>query len=63
MLDYLTKAVDLLGYIFELVSKILVAVNGEESDEVAEMENTKVMVGDIADAVKTFAEQAEELSK
>lgn len=63
MLDYLTKAVDLVGYIFDLVSKILAAVNGDDSEEVAEMDGTKEMVGKIADAVKTFAEQTDELSK
>ncbi len=61
MMDYLTKAVDLIGYIFDLVSKILAAVNGEESEEVAEMESTKEMVGKITGAVQDFADQVEDL--
>ena len=63
LIDYLTKAADLLGYIFELVNKILVAVNGEEDETVAEMENTKSTVNDIVGAVKDFAGQVDALSE
>ena len=63
LIDYLTKAADLVGYIFELVNKILVAVNGEEDETVAEMENTKSTVNDIVGAVKDFAGQVDALSE
>lgn len=63
LIDYLTKAADLVGYIFELVNKILVAVNGEEDETVAEMENTKSTVNDIVGAVKDFAGQVDGLSE
>lgn len=62
-MEYINKAVELIGFIFDLVSKILTAVNGEESDEVKEMEDTQAMVGDIASAIQTFAGQVEEVTK
>ena len=61
LIDYLTKAADLVDYIFKLVNNILVAVNGEEDETVAEMENTKKTVSDIVGAVKDFADQVEDL--
>ena len=63
LIDYLTKAADLVDYIFKLVNNILVAVNGEEDETVAEMENTKKTVSEIVGAVKDFAGQVDGLSE
>ena len=62
-MEYVNKAIDLISYIFDLVNKILTAVNGEESEEVKEMEGTETMVKDIAGAVQTFAGQVNDLTK
>ena len=61
-MEYISKAVDLIGYIFELVNKILAAVNGDESGEIeADLSETKDMVDGIAGAVQNFADQVETL--
>lgn len=65
-MEYITKAVNLLSAIFDLVTKILSAVNGEDaadSDTVQQMNETKEMVSGIADAVKTFAGEVEKATK
>ena len=65
MMDYITKAVDLLTAIFTLVTKVLEAVTGEgaDSETVQQMNETKEMVSGIADAVQTFAGEVEKATK
>ncbi len=64
-MEYITKAVNLLGAIFDLVIKILNAVNGEDANDetVQQMNETKEMVSGIADAVQTFAGEVEKATK
>ena len=61
-MEYIQKAVDLIGFIFDLVSKILVAVNGEDSEEVKELEETGKMVNDIAAAVEKFGDDVKTIA-
>lgn len=64
-MDYINKAVDLLGAIFDLVIKVLKAVNGDDANDetVQQMNDTKDMVNEIAGAVQTFAGEVEKATK
>lgn len=59
LLDYLTKAKQLLGFIFDLVNGILSATGQEEID----FGGSEEIVTKIVDAIDTFAGQVDTLSE